>query len=112
MAFRLSSTVCCLFMPHVLIMPPKGTVFVTGAAGFVGQAVLPHLLERGYAIKALSRSETVRATPLFSTIRGDLLEPETYVDALRGSLAVIHLAKTTLPDASARSVADIATSRA
>ncbi|MFM8588409.1 MAG: NAD-dependent epimerase/dehydratase family protein, partial [Bacteroidota bacterium] len=35
----------------------KQNVFVTGGSGFVGQNLIPMLIEQGYQVKALARSE-------------------------------------------------------
>lgn len=72
-----------------------GRVTVTGATGFVGRYLVPALLQRGDAVTALVR-DPERGRELEATgaelARGDLLEPDSLVRALKGSTAVIHLA--------------------
>src|SRR5436189_41310 len=54
-------------------------VFVVGATGVLGRALVPLLLARGHAVRALARSPE-RARPLAEAgadvVPGDLLEPE------------------------------------
>ncbi len=76
-------------------MPPTGPAFITGASGFVGGAVLRHLVEAGREVRALARSdETERwvqsagATP----VRGDLFDPQTLLAGMRGCASVFHVA--------------------
>jgi len=77
-----------------------GAVFVTGAGGFIGRALLPRLLaspER--RIKALYRrpDSAVRsaAGPTMEIVAGDLLQPSGWRAALEGVETVIHLAAAT-----------------
>ncbi|MCR4315025.1 MAG: NAD-dependent epimerase/dehydratase family protein [Planctomycetes bacterium] len=69
--------------------------FVTGAAGFVGGALVKLLISRGYEVKALLR-ETSNLANLpaegFTRVTGDLLKPETYREALRECEYVFHVA--------------------
>jgi uncharacterized protein YbjT (DUF2867 family) len=68
------------------------TVFVTGAGGFVGSAVVSALTARGYRVVALVRagSPSLEHSSV-STVRGDLLQPAAWRNALAGCDAVIHL---------------------
>jgi len=76
-------------------------VFVTGAAGYVGAAVVAELVKRGHEAVCLVRDGRMKrlqkAVPekdFASRVRavpGDLLRPETYRAALAGADAVIHL---------------------
>ena len=69
-----------------------GTVFVTGASGFVGEAVVEELLERGYEVNAL-----VHRRPILSpagrvhSMEGDLFDPQVLERGMRSASAVIHL---------------------
>lgn len=70
-------------------------VFITGASGFVGGAVLRHLLEEGREVRALARSADAErrvreagATP----VHGDLFDPQALLEGMRGCATVFHAA--------------------
>jgi uncharacterized protein len=70
-------------------------VVITGATGFVGQALVPALVARGDEVVALSRdAERARARlPAGVTaVTADLEEPGAWTAALAGAGAVVHLA--------------------
>lgn len=74
------------------------TVFVTGGGGFVGRRLLSALSAAGATVRALDRSGRIdvsRAGPGVTIIRGDLLQPETYQDALARCGVAVHLAAST-----------------
>jgi nucleoside-diphosphate-sugar epimerase len=76
-------------------------VFVAGATGVLGRAVVRRLVERGHRVAGLSRSEENAA--LLRRLRAeprpaDLFEPETLRRAAEGCEAVLHLA-TAIPTA-------------
>jgi nucleoside-diphosphate-sugar epimerase len=69
-----------------------GRIFVTGASGFVGRAVIEELLSRGYRVNALVNrrpldypAEKVRSIP------GGLFDPKALNEGVRDTLATIHL---------------------
>lgn len=70
-------------------------VFVTGASGFVGFAVVQELLKAGHTVLALSRTEEA-ATKLRNAgaevHRGDIYKPETIQSGAAACDAVIHTA--------------------
>jgi nucleoside-diphosphate-sugar epimerase len=69
-----------------------GTVFVTGASGFVGTAVVEELLERGYSVNALvHRRPIVSVAGRVHSIDGDLFDEKVVAEGMRGASAVIHL---------------------
>jgi uncharacterized protein YbjT (DUF2867 family) len=69
-----------------------GTVFVTGASGFVGGVVVEELIERGYEVNALvHRRPIVSAAGRVHSIEGNLFDPKALEKGMRGVSAVIHL---------------------
>jgi uncharacterized protein YbjT (DUF2867 family) len=73
-------------------------ILVTGATGFVGNAIVGELCAAGYSIRILARSKE-RAQSLQQTwpasqieiFVGDVLQPDTLIAAFKGVQAVIHL---------------------
>lgn len=67
------------------------TILITGATGLVGERLVPRLIEAGLACHVLLRAG--KACPQGATaIVGDILNPSTLSDAVRGVSAVVHLA--------------------
>ncbi len=73
-------------------------VFLTGATGFIGSHVMHQLLSRGDSVYALSRNgednvhlQQAKAATL-KVVRGDLLQPESFMEALAQCDAAIHVA--------------------
>lgn len=78
---------------------PEKIVAVTGGAGFVGSALVPHLIQKGYRVKVIDLfwygEEFFRPlldrTPL-ELVRADIRDEAKLTQALAGSDALIHLA--------------------
>lgn len=82
-------------------------VFLTGATGLIGSAILSRLVAGDHEVVALVRSEEnaakVKAAGAASTV-GDLAEPDSYRAALTAADAVVHAGATR--DATKRTVDD------
>ena len=70
-------------------MPAGKTIFVTGATGNQGGAVVRNLLQQGYTVKALTRNkDSTKAAALndqgIDIIEGNLDDPSTYNHHLKG----------------------------
>lgn len=67
------------------------TLALTGATGFVGQAVLDAAQRQGLAVRALTRREQRGRTGV-EWVAGDLSRPDRLRELVRGAEAVIHVA--------------------
>ena len=72
-------------------MIPAPPVAVTGATGFVGQAVLDEAEKRGASVKALTRREQASRGGI-EWVRGDLADEAALTELVRDSGAVLHIA--------------------
>lgn len=69
--------------------------FVTGGSGFIGRTLLQALVADGHQVVALDRSGSLTPGSGIQVVRGDLLHPESWIDALKGCDLAIHLAAAT-----------------
>jgi UDP-glucose 4-epimerase len=72
-------------------------VLVTGASGFIGQALVPALLSRGHAVRAASRGKPAFASPVEAVAHGDLRgggfgDGSAWLPLVKDVDAVVHLA--------------------
>ncbi len=71
------------------------TSFVTGGSGFVGGAVVQHLVGSGIAVRGLARSDAAAATVVRNggtPVRGDLSNEEALRSGMTGCDVVYHVA--------------------
>ncbi|MGD0540377.1 MAG: NAD-dependent epimerase/dehydratase family protein, partial [Tepidisphaeraceae bacterium] len=74
-------------------------VFVTGASGFVGSAILRELSRRAFAVTALARRKNPpQIAGDIRQVHGDLSQSAVLDEALRDCDAVIHLVGIILED--------------
>jgi dihydroflavonol-4-reductase len=70
-------------------------ILVTGASGFVGSAVVRHLITAGHQVRALVRSTSSRinlADLRVEIVEGDLRDVESLIRAMTGIRFVFHVA--------------------
>ncbi|HYM28907.1 MAG TPA: NAD(P)H-binding protein [Steroidobacteraceae bacterium] len=73
-------------------------VFVTGATGYVGRALIPALLRRGHRVRALSRAASAaRVPPGAEVILGDALVAASFAAAIVPADTLVHLVGTPHP---------------
>jgi len=78
--------------------PGRGTVLVTGGTGFLGAYILRELVEKGYPVRAIRRSDKrpfyIPSSILekIEWVSGDILNPASLEEAMVGVDAVIHAA--------------------
>ncbi|SEA63415.1 NAD-dependent epimerase/dehydratase family protein [Pedobacter hartonius] len=70
-------------------------VFITGGSGFVGQSLIPLLVEKGYLVSALARSQSAidKVEKLGAVaIEGDVNNTEAITKGVKNAETVFHLA--------------------
>ena len=103
----------------VSFIQPDEVILVTGAAGFIGPALVRNLLDRGFCnIRCFARHSNdltrldgaafVREGATIEVVRGNLLSREDCATAAKGVAVVFHLAagrgEKSFPDAYMNSV--------
>jgi uncharacterized protein YbjT (DUF2867 family) len=67
-------------------------VFITGGTGYMGRQLIPELLQRGYAVRALvRRGSEGKLPPGCEAVVGDALDGATYAAKVRGCSIFVHL---------------------
>ena len=76
-------------------------VFITGATGYIGRALIPALLARGHSVRALARTASAHLVPVGAAIvEGDALKPSTFASAIAPADTLVHLIGTPHPNPS------------
>lgn len=70
--------------------PARGRILVTGASGFIGRNLVPRLLERGLAVRLMSRRPREQASGVETAV-GDVLRPDSLRAALEGCSTAYYL---------------------
>lgn len=71
---------------------------MTGGTGYIGQRVIPTLVERGHHVRALARATSAaRVPPGAEAVIGDALDASSYAHALRPGDTLVHLVGTPHP---------------
>ena len=76
-------------------------VFVTGATGYIGRALVTALVARGHRVRALVRPESVsRVSAGVTTVVGNALDAATFAASVSPLDTVVHLVGTPHPSPS------------
>ncbi|HEX9782468.1 MAG TPA: NAD(P)H-binding protein, partial [Opitutaceae bacterium] len=75
-----------------------GRILVTGGTGYLGRALMPQLVIRGYDVRALVRPESVRKLPPgVDAVVGNALLTEDVAQVLTGCPTLVHLVRIPKP---------------
>ncbi len=77
------------------MMKDKDLILVTGVTGYIGGRLVPRLLEAGYKVRVLARdARRLQDRPWLEQVEvneGDVLKPETLINAMQGVYAAYYL---------------------
>jgi len=80
------------------LLMTRHTVFITGATGYMGRALIPVLLSRGHSVRALARNRSAHQVPSGAeALIGDALDPSTFAAAIAPADTLVHLIGTPHP---------------
>ncbi|MDW8105448.1 MAG: SDR family oxidoreductase, partial [Armatimonadota bacterium] len=86
------------YLPRPTLDRPVRNVLVIGGAGYIGSALLPKLLEKGYYVRLLDlfiygeeAIEPYADHPRLEIVRADFRQVDKVVACMRGMDAVVHL---------------------
>ncbi len=75
------------------------TVFLTGSTGYMGQRLIPLLMERGHRVRALVRAGSEKKLPAgCEPVVGDALDANSYAAAVPPADTVVHLVGVPKPN--------------
>jgi uncharacterized protein YbjT (DUF2867 family) len=81
--------------------PSSASVFVTGATGYLGSALIPALLAHRYVVHALARpGSTGRLPPSVEIVTGDALNAQSFESHIPPQSTIVHLVGTPHPNPS------------
>jgi uncharacterized protein YbjT (DUF2867 family) len=70
----------------------RRNVFITGGTGYIGRVLIPRLLERGHAVRALvRRGSEPKLPPGCDAVIGNALDGSTFADQVRPSNTFVQL---------------------
>lgn len=76
-------------------MAERGLILVTGATGYVGGRLVPHLLKEGYPVRVLVRDRLrIQGRPWtgqVEIVEGDVMKPSTLLPAMEGVSIAYYL---------------------
>jgi uncharacterized protein YbjT (DUF2867 family) len=76
-------------------------VFITGGTGYIGQRLIPLLLERGHTVRAMVRADSEKRLPSgCMTIIGDALNQSSYLDQVKPADTFVQLVGVAHPSPS------------
>jgi uncharacterized protein YbjT (DUF2867 family) len=79
----------------VYMMKDEDLILVTGVTGYIGGRLVPRLLEAGYRVRVLARdARRLQDRPWLEQVdvsEGDVLKPETLINAMQGVSAAYYL---------------------